>query len=91
VVGIFALSLTAGEAVGRLGTFLWFGLGFGLPLLALSLLSGATQRWITTQFTRRARLINVIAGLLLLLLLLLVVIGLYDLWTNRELIGTFLA
>ena len=85
VVGIFALSLTAGEAGGRLGTFLWFGLGFGLPLLALSLLSGATQRWITTQFARHARLINVVAGLLL------VGIGVYDLWANWELIGAFLA
>ena len=85
VVGIFALSLTAGEAVGRLGTFLWFGLGFGLPLLALSLLSGAAQRWITTQFARHARLINVVAGLLL------VGIGVYDLWSNWDLITAFLA
>jgi cytochrome c-type biogenesis protein len=84
VVGIFALSLTAGEALGRLGTFFWFGLGFGLPLLALSFLSGAAQRWITRQFARHARLINVIGGLLL------VGIGAYDLWSNWELITTYL-
>lgn len=84
VVGIFALSLTAGEAIGKLGIFLWFGLGFGLPLLALSFLSGAAQRWITRLFARHARLINLIGGLLL------VSIGLYDLWTNWDLIRTFL-
>ena len=62
----------------------WFGLGFGLPLLALSFLSGATQRWVTRQFAQHARMINLIGGLLL------VGIGLYDLWSNWELIGTFL-
>jgi cytochrome c-type biogenesis protein len=84
VVSIFALSLTDGETVGRLATFLWFGVGFGLPLLALSLLSGATQRWITRQFALHARLINLIGGVLLVL------IGAYDLWSNRDLIGLFL-
>ncbi len=39
VVGIFALSLTASEALNQLAVFLWFGVGFGLPLLALSFLS----------------------------------------------------
>ena len=53
VVGIFALSLTTGEALSKLGVFLWFGLGFGFPLLALSFLSGAAQRWITRQFALR--------------------------------------
>ena len=83
VVGIFALSLDAGEALDKLQLFLWFGLGFGLPLLALSLLSGAAQRWITRQFALHSRLINVIGGLLL------VGIGLYDLWSNWELIRLF--
>ena len=62
VVGIFTLSLTVGEAFSKLGIFLWFGLGFGLPLLALSLLSGAAQRWITRQFALHARMINIIGG-----------------------------
>jgi cytochrome c-type biogenesis protein len=85
VVGIFALSLTAAEALSKLGIFLWFGLGFGLPLLALSFLSGATQRWITRQFARYARVINFIGGLLL------VGIGIYDLWSNWDLIVAFLS
>jgi cytochrome c-type biogenesis protein len=78
VVGIFALSLTIGEAVGKLSTFLWFGLGFGLPLLVLSFMSGASQRWITRQFAQRARLINMVGGTLL------VGVGLYDLWSNWD-------
>ncbi len=84
VVGIFSLSLTAGEAASKLGLFLWFGLGFGLPLLALSFLSGATQHWLTREFARRARLINIVGGLLL------VSVGLYDLWANWDLIRSFL-
>jgi cytochrome c-type biogenesis protein len=80
VVGIFAFSFTAGEAVGSLAVFLWFGLGFGLPLLALSLLSGAMQRRLTRLFAERARLVNVVGGLLL------VGIGIYDLGQNWPLI-----
>ena len=84
VVGIFALSLTAGEAASNLSTFLWFGLGFGLPLLVLSLLSGASQRTLTRFFVQHSRQINLIGGTLL------VGIGLFDLWVNRELIVSFL-
>jgi cytochrome c-type biogenesis protein len=84
VVGIFAFSLTAEEALGKLAVFLWFGLGFGVPLMALSLLSGAAQRWLTRLFARHARLINVIGGLLL------VSVGIYDLAQNWEFIRAFL-
>lgn len=85
VVSIFALSLTVADALGKLNVFLWFGLGFGIPLLLLSFFSGAAQRWVTHQFAIRARLINVISGLLLL------GIGLYDLIVNWGLIATYLA
>lgn len=84
VVSIFALSFTAAEAAGKLAVFLWFGLGFGLPLLVLSALSGAAQLWLTRLFARRARLINVAGGLLL------VAVGVYDLWANWALIVTYL-
>lgn len=83
VVSIFALSLSSGQALQQLAIFLWFGVGFGLPLLALSFLSGAAARWITREFARRARLINIISGILL------VGIGAYDLWLNWELITAF--
>jgi cytochrome c-type biogenesis protein len=76
VVGIFTFSLTAGEAADRLLVFLWFGLGFGLPLLVISLLSGASQRWITRQFAVRSRLINLAGGILL------IGVAIYDLAAN---------
>jgi cytochrome c-type biogenesis protein len=83
VVSIFALSLTATEVFGQLGIFFWFGMGFGIPLLLLSFLSGAAQRWITRQFAMRARLINVISGLLL------VGVGIYDLSANWPLLKAY--
>jgi cytochrome c-type biogenesis protein len=84
VVSVFALSLTAGEAFSKLAVFLWFGLGFGLPLLALSLLSGSLQRQITRLFAVHARLVNIIGGLLLL------GVGVYDLASNWEMIQAYL-
>jgi cytochrome c-type biogenesis protein len=84
VVGIFAYSLTAGEALSKLSAFFWFGMGFGLPLLLLSLLSGRLQRQITRFFAVHARLVNLMGGLLL------VAIGLYDLWSNLGLILAYL-
>jgi cytochrome c-type biogenesis protein len=84
VVGIFALSLNAGEAVNQLLVFLTFGLGFGLPLLALSLLAGATQRWITRQFAQHARLLNMVSGVILL------AVAFYDLASNWDMLRGFL-
>jgi cytochrome c-type biogenesis protein len=83
VVSIFALSFTAAEVLGKLNIFLWFGLGFGIPLLVLSFFSGAAQRWITRQFALRAHVINVISGLLLL------GVGAYDLSVNWPLIRAY--
>lgn len=84
VVGIFAYSLTADEALSRLGFFLWFGLGFGIPLLALSFLSGANQRWITRQLAIHSRVINITAGLLL------IGIAIYDFAQNYEFLVAYL-
>lgn len=80
VVSIFAISLTTVEVLSRLGAFLWFGIGFGLPLLLLSLISGALQRTITRWLAQHSRLINVIGGLLL------IGIGIYDFILNLPLI-----
>ena len=66
VVAIFVYSFKLGEAVSKLWIFLWFGLGFGVPLLALSLLSGALQRQLTRWFALHSRAINVVGGLLLI-------------------------
>jgi cytochrome c-type biogenesis protein len=84
VVGIFAFSLTAGEALSKLSIFFWFGMGFGLPLLLLSLLSGTLQRQITRFFAVHARMVNLVGGLLL------VGIGIYDLWSNLGLILAYI-
>jgi cytochrome c-type biogenesis protein len=84
VVGIFAFSLTAGEVLSKLSIFFWFGIGFGFPLMLLSLLSGTLQRQITRFFAIHARTVNLIGGLLL------VGIGCYDLWTNLGLILAYL-
>jgi cytochrome c-type biogenesis protein len=83
VVGIFALSLTAGEAASKLWVFLWFGIGLGLPLLILSLLSGVYQRQLTALFVRYSRAINISGGLLL------VGIAFYDLSKNWQLMRLF--
>jgi cytochrome c-type biogenesis protein len=66
IVGIFALSFTAGEAINKLWVFLWFGIGLGIPLMVISLLSGTFQRQITTMFAHHAKAVNFIGGLLLI-------------------------
>jgi hypothetical protein len=33
-----------------MGVFIWFGVGFGLPLFLLYLLSGDLMRWVTQFF-----------------------------------------
>lgn len=83
ILGIFVYSFTAAEVFSKLSVFFWFGIGFGLPLLLLSLISGASQRWITRQFAMRARLVNTIGGLLL------VGVAIFDLIANRDLILAF--
>jgi cytochrome c-type biogenesis protein len=84
VVGLFTYSLTAGEVFSKLSIFFWFGIGFGIPLLLLSLLSGAAQRWIVRFFARHARLVNLVGGLLL------VGVGVYDFISNWGLVKTYL-
>jgi len=84
VVGIFALSFTAEEFFSKLWVFVWFGIGFGLPLFLLSFLSGASQRGLTRFFGQYSRAINIAAGALL------VAVGIYDLAVNWENIMLFL-
>jgi cytochrome c-type biogenesis protein len=84
IVAIFALSLTVGEAFSQLWTFLWFGLGLGLPLLILSFFSVAFQRQLTSLFAREARTVNFIGGLLL------IGTAFYDIARNWELLSSFM-
>jgi cytochrome c-type biogenesis protein len=85
VVGLFTYSLTAEEVLGKLSIFLWFGLGFGIPLLVLSLLSGAAQRWIVRTFAKHARIVNLVGGLLL------IGVGVFDFINNWDLVNTYLS
>ena len=84
VVGLFTYSLTTAEVISKLSIFFWFGLGFGIPLLLLSLLSGAAQRWIVRFFAEHARVVNLVGGLLL------IGVGVYDFVKNWDLIQTYL-
>jgi cytochrome c-type biogenesis protein len=83
VVAIFALSLSLDEALPKLWVFLWFGLGFGVPLLILSFLSGALQHRLTRLFALHSRLINLIGGVLL------VGVAVYDLGQNWAMLTAF--
>ncbi len=81
--GAFALSLIAysvglAEILPRIATFLAYGLGFGLPLVLLSLLAGARREQIVRFIASRHRTIEVIGGILL------VAVGVGDLILNRD-------
>lgn len=84
VVGLFTYSITAADFANKLSIFWWFGVGFGIPLLVLSLLSGTVQNWIVRIFTRHTRLINLIGGILL------IGVGIYDFTNNWGLVKTYL-
>jgi len=79
LVTIFVISVGLADAAPRVFTFLVYGLGFGLPLLALSFLAGARRQWLASQVARRHTVINRALGTLL------VVVGIYDFSINLEL------
>ncbi len=81
--GAFALSLIAysvglAETLPRIATFIAYGLGFGLPLVLLSLLAGARREQIVRFITSRHRTIEVVGGILL------VAVGVGDLILNWD-------
>jgi len=78
LVALLALSVGFGDAALRLGTFVVFGLGFGLPLLILSVLAGARQQAIVRWTVRHHRAIEIVAGAVL------IAVALYDLRENWE-------
>jgi len=84
LISLLAIALTAGKLLTQLQVCLWFGMGVGLPLLALSFLSLAGQRWITRQFARHARLVDLLGGLLL------VGFASYDFWINWAVLVRYL-
>lgn len=84
IIGIFAYSFTVTEALDKLFVFLAYGLGMGLPLIILSLLSGTFQRQIVQFITRHSSLVKVVGGVLL------IAIGIFHLLYNREILAIFL-
>ncbi len=76
LVAIFALSTTLGTFIERLAFFLSFGLGFGVPLLAISLLADARQRALVRAFTRDHRIVARAAGAVL------IAVGAWDFASN---------
>jgi len=78
LVSLLGISLGIGDAVGKVGTFVLFGLGFGLPLVVLSLLAGVRAQALVRWVVSRHRAIEVVAGLLL------VAVAVYDLADKWE-------
>lgn len=81
--GAFALALIAysvglADAFEKVLVFVVYGLGFGLPLVVLSLLAGARQQQIVRLVTSHHRAIDVLAGVLL------VAVGVGDLFLNLD-------
>lgn len=65
LVSLLGISLGVADALGRIGTFVLFGLGFGLPLVALSLLAGVRAQAVVRAIVRHHRAIEIVAGALL--------------------------
>jgi cytochrome c-type biogenesis protein len=85
LVGLLGISLGVADAVGKVGTFLVFGLGFGLPLVVLSLLTGIRSREIVRWIVANHRAVEVAAGALLIAV---AVVDLADKWPSiRVVVG----
>ena len=77
LVSLLGISIGIADAAGKVGTFLIFGLGFGLPLVVLSLVAAARGQAIVRWFVRRHRAIEIGAGVLLIVV---AIIDLVDKW-----------
>lgn len=85
LVSLLGISLGVADAVGKIGTFVLFGLGFGLPLVVLSFLTAVRSRAVVRWIVSRHRALEVIAGVLL------VAIGTIDIIDKWESIRLTLA
>jgi cytochrome c-type biogenesis protein len=80
LVGIFAFSLTIGDALGRLAFFVAFGVGFGLPLFVLGSLGHVRGAQLARALSRHERPMQLVLGAALL------AVGMWDLTANLPLI-----
>jgi cytochrome c-type biogenesis protein len=78
LAALLAVSVGFADAFQGMATFIVFGLGFGLPLVLLSLLAGARQRQAVGFVTRHHRAIEIGSGLLL------IAVALWDLRENWD-------
>jgi len=63
---LLGISLGVPDAVGKVGTFPVFGLGCGLPLVLLSLLTAVRSREVVRWIVAHHRVVEALAGLLLI-------------------------
>lgn len=77
IISAFVLGSVGGSSafVSSLTYFLFFGLGFGWPLVVLPLLAGPFQRQITRFLSAHHRIIGIASGILLLAI---AAIGVYN-------------
>jgi len=80
LVGIFAFSLTIGDALGRIAFFGVFGVGFGLPLFLLGSIGQARGAQLARAVVRYERPLQLVLGSAL------VAVGIWDLAVNLPLI-----
>ncbi|MGQ0608150.1 MAG: cytochrome c biogenesis protein CcdA [Chloroflexota bacterium] len=76
LVGIFAFSLTIGDALGRILFFGIFGIGFGLPLFLLGAVGQARGAQLARMLVRHERPLQLVLGAVL------IVVGIWDLSVN---------
>lgn len=76
LVAMFGLSLSFDSFIGALAFFMAFGLGFGLPLLAISLLAYSKQLSLVRFFATHRAVVSRVAGAVL------VAVGAIDLANN---------
>jgi cytochrome c-type biogenesis protein len=81
LVSLLGISLGVADAVGKVGTFMVFGLGFGLPLVLLSLLAGMRAQVVVRWVVARHRQIEIVAGVLLITV---AVVDLVDKWPEIQ-------
>ncbi len=74
-------SVSAADLLGGITTFVTFALGFGLPLIVLSVAASGQRKWLLRNLIARHKLINVAAGAIL------IGIGVYDLVLVSQLIS----
>ena len=78
LVGLLGISIGLADAAGKIGTFVLFGLGFGLPLVVLSLLTSVRSRSVVRWIVSHHRGIEIFSGVLL------IAIGAFDLLDKWE-------